>query len=315
MKPARVSTQNPELADRFDRVLGATVEALEESDIHYAFIGGVASGGLGRPRSTHDIDIFVKPEEAELALRALVRKGFRVEKTDPSWLYKAYLDNILVDVIFKSKGDIYLDAEMSSHMVTAEFHGKLLKFVSPEDLIIIKALAHSEATPGHWHDALALLSHATLDWDYLIRRARRAPRRILSLLIYAHSSDIWVPKHGIDQLYESIFGDARPAASPRNHAAGRPHLQVITPQRSKPHAANHAIARLREALAEDPRTNELDIQIEQEGKRFLLRGEVMTEARRDAVSQIVRENFPGFEIENQLRISSFSEPSETEEIK
>src|SRR4051812_44544045 len=104
----KTTTEDPELADRFNHVLGETVEAMQESGIRYVFIGGIASGGLGRPRSTHDIDIFVKPEDAQLTLQALNKHGFRTERTDPSWLYKGFKENILVDVIFKSKGEIYL---------------------------------------------------------------------------------------------------------------------------------------------------------------------------------------------------------------
>src|SRR3954469_16342001 len=116
----KLTTENPDLATRFNRVLEQAVEALEADGIHYMFIGGIASGGLGRPRSTHDIDIFVVPEEAELALRALAKNGFDIEKTDPSWLYKGYKEKILVDIIFKSKGEIYLDHEMYRRMITAE---------------------------------------------------------------------------------------------------------------------------------------------------------------------------------------------------
>lgn len=209
----RVTTEDPDLADRFNRVLGETVQAMEEGAIRYVFIGGIASGGLGRPRSTSDIDLFVVPEDAERALRALGKHGFRTEKTDPSWLYKGFKDDILVDVIFKSKGEIYLDQEMYQRIITAEFHGQRLKLVAPEDLLIIKAVAHSEMTPSHWHDAIALLSHAKIDWDYLIRRARRAPRRILSLLLYAQSNDIGVPNHAIHELYSGIFGDVNREAN------------------------------------------------------------------------------------------------------
>src|SRR3954463_14153160 len=87
---SKITTEDPELAGRFNGVLGETVEAMEVSGLKYAFIGGIASGGLGRPRSTHDIDLFVKPEDAQLALQALARAGFRTEKTDPSWLYKGF---------------------------------------------------------------------------------------------------------------------------------------------------------------------------------------------------------------------------------
>jgi predicted nucleotidyltransferase len=343
----KATTEDPELADRFNTVLGDTVEAMDESGLRYMFIGGIASGGLGRPRSTHDIDIFVMPEDAELALRALAKKGFRTEKTDPSWLYKGFKDSILVDVIFKSKGEIYLDHEMYGRSLTAEFHGKRLRLVAPEDLLIIKAVAHSELTPGHWHDATALLSHANLDWPYLIRRARRAPRRVLSLLLYAQSNDIWVPNAAIHELYQGVFGEipraaptraAPPGMSSRGQSAPEEHFApklVPAPSFSESRSAGshvsrspveegaplpgghrhgYAVAHLRELLAEDGRTHELDIDIEYADNRILLRGEVPVMERREAVESIVRECLPDCQIENQIRVAFYSEPSEAEEF-
>lgn len=332
---SKTTTEDPELASRFNRVLGQTVEAMEASGLKYAFIGGIASGGLGRPRSTHDIDLFVKPEDAQLALQALASAGFTTEKTDPSWLYKGFKEDILVDVIFKSKGEIYLDAEMYQRSMKAEFHGKQLRLVAPEDLLIIKAAAHSELTPGHWHDATALLSHASLDWDYLIRRARRAPRRVLSLLLYAQSNDIWVPNFVINELYQGIFGDANrqmstlqsnvtgaaprgpgPASTPRpSHVIPHAPLSVVPPALHERAPEAYAIGHLRERLAEDPRTNELDIEIEQSQDRVLLRGEVSVPDRKVTVEKIARECFPNYDIENQIRIMNFSEPTEAEEIE
>ncbi len=327
------TTEDPDLVDRFNEVLGETVEAMEESGIRYMFIGGIASGGLGRPRSTHDIDLFVIPEEAELALRALAKKGFKTEKTDPSWLYKGFKKNILVDIIFKSKGEIYLDAEMYQRMITAEFHGKRLRLVAPEDLLIIKAVAHSELTPGHWHDAIALLSYANIDWHYLIRRARRAPRRILSLLLYAQSNDIWVPNYVVHELYSGIFEnvthksgvilptngvtDERLTAIRKAEIGKSKQIRSPTPSNllAREGQSAYAVAHLRERLAEDSRTNELDIQIEQQENKILLRGEVPLQERKDAVEKIAKEAFPNSSIENQIRVFDFSEPSETEDMK
>ncbi|MDR3608369.1 MAG: nucleotidyltransferase [Oligoflexia bacterium] len=299
------TTEDPELADRFDRVLGETVEAMDESGLRYVFIGGIASGGLGRPRSTHDIDIFVMPEDAELALRALAKKNFRTERTDPTWLYKAFKEDILVDVIFKSKGEIYLDQEMYGRSITAPFHNRQLRLVAPEDLLIIKAVAHSELTPGHWHDATALLSHAKLDWPYLILRARRAPRRVLSLLLYAQSNDIWVPNYVIHELYEVVFGERERIAPPR-----------AAPLAARPSPQNpYTTAHLRSLLAEDPRTHELDIEIEYAENRLLLRGEVPYAERRQAIEKIVQEYVPGCRIENQIRVTFHNEPTEAEALK
>ncbi len=320
MQAVKITTDQPELNERFNRVLGETVEALEEAKINYAFIGGIASGGLGRPRSTHDIDVFVRPEDTEIALRALAKRGFRTEKTDPSWLYKAYKDNILVDIIFKSKGEIYLDNEMFQRTIKAEFHGRQLRLVAPEDLLVIKALAHSELTPGHWHDALALLSHATLDWDYLIHRGgRRAPRRLLSLLVYAHSNDIFVPKHVIDEFYRIVFGDT-PKFRQGAQVGQAPSMGAAAPTRQRAtlrgahRPDSNSVAQLKQVIATDPRTHELDIQIELAEDKFLLRGEVMTEERRLAVEQVTREQFPDSLVENQIRVMDFSAPTEVEEV-
>ncbi len=320
----KVTTENPDLNDRFNRVLGDTVEAMEDSGIRYVFIGGIASGGLGRPRSTHDIDIFVMPEDAELVLRALAKKGFRVEKTDPSWLYKGFKEDILVDVIFKSKGEIYLDPEMYARVTIAEFHGRKLRLVAPEDLLIIKAAAHSELTPGHWHDAIALMTHANLDWDYLLKRARRAPRRTLSLLIYAQSVDVFVPNSVIHQLYSSIFnndGNHRVGLGmqPQAQTAAPAHPPVMahsspTPRKAPELERTYGVGHLREWLAQDPRTNELDIQIEEAGEKILLRGEVQHEERRKAIATVAQECFPKAVIENQIRVQVISHPSEAEEI-
>jgi predicted nucleotidyltransferase len=191
--------------DRLGRVLGLAVTALEEEQIPYALIGGVASSGLGRPRTTHDIDVFVKPQDAPRALRALADRGFETEETDYKWIFKGFLDGIQVDVIFNTVGGIYLDREMLERSVEGKFAGQQVRFVPPEDLLIIKALVHDEATPRHWFDALGILAVTELDWDYLIRRARRAQNRVLSLLLYAQSVDIHVPARVIRSLFYRSF--------------------------------------------------------------------------------------------------------------
>lgn len=330
----KVTTEDPELAGRFNSTLSDVVEGLADADqpVRYAFIGGIASHGLGRPRSTHDIDLFVPPEDAELALRALAKRGFRIEKTDPSWLYKAFKNDILVDVIFKSKGEIYLDQEMYARTITAEFHGRKLRLVAPEDLLIIKAAAHSELCPNHWHDATALLSHASLDWPYLIKRARRAPRRILSLLLYAQSNDIWVPNDVVHELFTGIFGTSIAHGKPQhdlpmqNRHAAPPSQSATVHSISSgsaahaPHAPlrtqhqEYAVSHLRECLAEDPRTHELDIQIEHNSGRLLLRGEVTCLDRQRAIGQVARECFPESVIDNQVRVLDVHEPFEAESL-
>jgi hypothetical protein len=189
----------------FQNALGEVVAALEGAGIEYVLMGGIASTGLGRPRWTHDIDVFVRPTGADPALEALAAAGFDTERTDPTWLFKGFKYGVLVDVIFRSTGGFYLDDEMSARSVVREFMGHRVRLIAPEDLLVIKAAVHDEQGPRHWHDALGVIGVNGLDWDYLLRRARQAPRRVLSLLVYAHSLDMAVPNHVVRELYREIY--------------------------------------------------------------------------------------------------------------
>src|SRR5690606_37039511 len=111
------------------------------------------------------------------------------------------------DVIFRSTGEIRIDSEMLARSVELEFQGVRARFAPPEDLLVMKVVVHDEDGTRHWHDALGLISANELDWDYLLRRARRAPRRVLSLLIYAHSRDLQVPNRVIRELFDQIYGE------------------------------------------------------------------------------------------------------------
>lgn len=193
--------------ERFVSVLQDAVRAIKDADIPYAMIGGIPSVVLGRPRwsPNEDIDFFVKPEDAKKVLDVLDGAGFETEERDPQWLYKAKRDDVVVDVIFRSSGDFYIDDEMFHRAFIGEFKGLKLRMLSPEDLVVMKALAHKEDTPQYWHDALSIIARSELDWDYLVRRAQVGPRRALSLLLYAQSNDLAVPDRAIRALFDLIY--------------------------------------------------------------------------------------------------------------
>ena len=71
----------------FLEVLGSTTGALEER-LPYAVIGGVGSAVYGRPRSSHDLDPFVRPEDASDALAHCTNTGSATDELDPDWIYQ-----------------------------------------------------------------------------------------------------------------------------------------------------------------------------------------------------------------------------------
>ena len=199
----------PACMDTLASVLADAVKALDAAGIPYVLIGGLAGTLLGRPRCSSDIDLFVQPDTAPDALEALEQAGFRTEITNPHWLYKAFRDDVLVDLLFKVSGNIYLDAEMLRRSPERSFRGTPVRVIPPEDFIVVKAIAHDEETPRHWYDALAVIASQghELDWEYLAARASRAPRRVLSLLLYATSNDLWVPAGALRQIGERVLYD------------------------------------------------------------------------------------------------------------
>lgn len=308
------SSVDTEESRRFDNTLFSALDALDDNHVAYALIGGIAASGLGRPRPTQDIDIFLRPEDAEAALDVLAKRGFKTERTNNTWLFKAFKDEILVDIVFRSLGGIYFDDEMKNRAVFARYHGRTVRLVSPEDFIILKCAVHTEEGPHHWHDALAVLSQAKLDWDYLIHRSRKAPRRLLALLIYAQSSDIWIPNHPVQMLYQTIF-DGKPM--PQSPAT---RLQEVPAARVSPEAARsvpsntYLVGQIREALTRDEAVGATDIDVIIESQHILMRGQCLSEDQRASVVRVTRNLAPGYTIDDQLTVAAWDSPKEVEEL-
>ena len=191
--------------DLFLRVLDEALDALGRAGIPFLLIGGVGSAVYGRDQGTRDIDVFVRPETARKVLEVLGARGFDTKEIAERWLFKAIKHGVLVDVIFRSSRDILLGDDMLTRARVMSFRGRMVPIAPPEDLIVMKACAMSEDTSRYWYDAVSIIAHTELDWDYLVARAREhGARRLLSLLLFATSLDIVVPSEPIETLHEAI---------------------------------------------------------------------------------------------------------------
>ena len=74
----------------------------------------------------------------------------------------------------------------------------------PEDFIVSQACSTKEDTPNYWYNALSVLGKMEFDWDYLLMRSSRGPRRVLSLLVYGQSDDLHVPERVIKRLFDAL---------------------------------------------------------------------------------------------------------------
>jgi hypothetical protein len=164
--------------DGFEELLGsmkAAAGALRDAEIPFALGGGLAVWARGGPKTEHDVDFFVKPEDAERAQRALQEKGMRPERPPEGWLLKAWDGDILIDLIYEPRGgpvdDTWFERaeEMDVHAVT-------MPVASLEDVMVTKLLALNEQRL----DYSSVLETARavreqLDWDNVRRRTEHSP--------------------------------------------------------------------------------------------------------------------------------------------
>jgi len=77
----------------------------------------------------------------------------------------------------------------------------------------------------------------------------------------------------------------------------------------------HLVAHIREALATDPRTNVLDVTIKVAGGKAFVIGEVASQARKQAVREVVDEVLPSdIELVDELWIARYTQPAGPESL-
>jgi hypothetical protein len=116
---------------------------LKKADIPFMLGGGLACWARGGPETYNDLDLFVKPEDAERALDALVGAGMRPEHPPEDWLVKAWDDDVLVDLIFHPLGMKITDETLgrADDMNVAAIWTPVMAL---DDVIVTKLLALDE---------------------------------------------------------------------------------------------------------------------------------------------------------------------------
>ena len=150
---------------KFEHLLDTLKRAgavLRDAEIPFALGGGVAIWVYGGPETEHDLDFFVKPEDAERALQALAENGFRPEKPPEGWLYKAWDSDVLVDLIFEPSG-MPVDDKLLRRSNELEVNAVRIPVALPKDVLVSKLLAL------HEHE---------LDYDQLLEIARTVREQI-----------------------------------------------------------------------------------------------------------------------------------------
>jgi predicted nucleotidyltransferase len=163
---------------KFDDLIETLKKAaaiLEDADVPFVLGGGLASWARGGPETEHDLDLFVRPEDAERALEAFTEAGLRTERPPEQWLYKAWNGDVLIDIIFAPKGgEIGNDSfERADEIEVAAVR---MKVMALEDVLIAKLLALGE----HELDYESVLEIARslreqIDWQEVRSQTAESP--------------------------------------------------------------------------------------------------------------------------------------------
>ena len=169
---------NTELEREFEALLEAMKKAggaLNEANIPFVLGGGLACWARGGPKTEHDVDFLVKPQDAERAQQALAQAGMRTERPPEGWLLKAYDDGVLIDLIFDPKGGT-IDDDVFARAEDLEVHAMRLKVAPLEDVLVQKLLALSEQQPDFSSVLeLARSLREQVDWDDVRERTKDSP--------------------------------------------------------------------------------------------------------------------------------------------
>ena len=164
--------------DEFQGLLDAMKRgggALNEAGIPFVLGGGLAAWARGGPKTEHDVDFLVRPEDAERAHQTLGQAGMRLERPPEGWLLKAYDDNVLVDLIFDPH-DGPIDDGVFDRAEDLEVHAMRMKVASLEDVLVQKLLALSEQEPDYSSVLeLARSLREQVNWDDVRERTRESP--------------------------------------------------------------------------------------------------------------------------------------------
>jgi hypothetical protein len=171
----------------FERLLHpmkCAAAALREADVEFMLAGGLAAWARGGPTSEHDVDFCLRPVDADKALEVLDDAGFRTERPPEGWLYKAYMDEQLIDLIFEPAG-LPIDDEAFARADRIDVQAVSMLVMRPTDILVTKLMAMND----HYLDfeSALLITRALreqIEWDRLREMTCDSPyaRAFLTLL-------------------------------------------------------------------------------------------------------------------------------------
>lgn len=149
---------------------------LREAEIPALLGGGLAAWARGGPETLHDLDLVVKPADAERALDALTAAGMRPERPPEGWLYKAWDGEVCVDVIFELRG-LRVDDAVIDRSDELQVVSTAVRVMALEDVFTTKLLALEEHALDAYEGLIQMARslREQVDWRLVRERTAESP--------------------------------------------------------------------------------------------------------------------------------------------
>jgi len=164
-----------EVATELTDSLKRSIAALEQQGIPYLLGGGLGCWARGGPPSSNDIDLMLKPEDAERAQEALAEAGMRPENPPEQWLRKAWDGEILIDLIYEPSG-MRIDDEVIARGEEMSVEAMQIRVMDLDDILVTKLFALDEHSADYRDLILITRSlREQIDWPQLRERTAASP--------------------------------------------------------------------------------------------------------------------------------------------
>ena len=171
--------------ERIEAALKRTTRVLEGAGIPFLLAGSLAGWARGGPETRNDLDLMLRPGDAERAIEALAADGMRTERPPEQWLLKAWDGEVLVDLIFEllaiadesgATERHEVDDELFARAEDLKVFGVLMRVMSLEDLMVTKLLAlEPNALDYGGSLAIARSLREEIDWNAVRERTAESP--------------------------------------------------------------------------------------------------------------------------------------------
>jgi len=160
---------------RLIETLKLSVATLRDHGVPFVLGGSLAAWARGGPVTENDLDLVVKPVDAERALASLASAGMRPERPPEEWLLKAWHGDVLVDVIFRPSG-LEVTDELFARADVIPVEAVATPVMALDDLLVAMLCAIDEHSLDYSRlVAIARSLREQIDWPQLRARTASSP--------------------------------------------------------------------------------------------------------------------------------------------